>query len=262
MHGWTVITPPGWGMPFLSSLVFTGSRVGGLREVKSQAIESGLPYFPDDFSGTELGQQAQASIGVESKAKWDRTPPAKRASFETLGTRSPFEPDWKIVCKIASTQTPEEGFEQTQRMEDSVRLWLLYGQNAREMIIEVLVAEDPASYLLHSIDTARLSRNLPGLNIAGSKLYQGALVLVKVTMCSRGTPTDMSAIYDISKEEAVAWSNKPKHPEKEAYEVWPGDINSVFINLTTLRSSRKTRPQITSSAMLPRDDNHWLAVRV
>jgi ribonuclease P/MRP protein subunit POP1 len=220
MHGWTIITPPGWGMPFLSSLIFTGSRVGGLREVKSQAIESGLPYFPDDFSGTELGHQAQTLIGAESKAKWDRTPPAKRASFETLGTRSPFEPDWDVVCGIMQAQTPEEGFEQTQRMEeDSIRLWLLYGQNTREVVTEAFVAEDPAESLLRSVDAARLSHNLPSLNIEGPKLYQGALVLVKVTMCGRGTPTDMSAIYSISKEEEAAWSSKSKHPVNEAYEV-------------------------------------------
>jgi ribonuclease P/MRP protein subunit POP1 len=219
MHGWTLITPPGWGMPFLSS-IFTGSRIGGLHEVKSQAIESGLPYFPDNFSGTELGQQAQESIGKESKEKWDRIPPAKRASFETLGTLSPFEPDWNVVCGINQAQAPEEGFEQTQRMEeDPIKLWLLYGQNTREVVAEALAGEDPAVSLLRSIDAARLSRNLPSLNIEGPKLYQGALVLVKVTMCGRGTPTDMSALYDISEEEAVAWSSKSKHPEKEAYEV-------------------------------------------
>jgi ribonuclease P/MRP protein subunit POP1 len=233
-------------MPFLSSLIFTGSRVGGLREVKSQSIESGLPYFPDDFSGSDLGQKAQASIGEEAKAKWDRTPPAKRISFETLGTRSPFEPDWNIVCGISQTQTPEEGFEQTQRMEeDPVRLWLLYGQNTREIVTDVLGAEDPAASLLQSIDAARLSRNLPSLNVEGPKLYLGALVLVQVTMCGRGTPTDMSAIYDISKDEAIAWSSAPKHPEKEAYEVCLGDTHSILLILQTLRPFKEMTAQTT-----------------
>jgi len=216
------MAPLGWGMPLLSSLTFTGSRVGGLREVKSQTIESGLPYFPDDFSGTWLGKKAQSSIGQEAKAKWEKTPPAKRASFEALGTRSPFEPDWEVICGIPQAQLPEEGFERTQRMEvdDPVKLWLLYGQDTKEVIADLLVAEEPAASLLQSLNAARLSRNLPELNIDAGKLYQGALVLVKVTMCNRGTPTDMSPIYDLSKDEATAWLRKRKHPEQEAYEVW------------------------------------------
>ena len=207
-------------MPFLMSLIFTGSRIGGLREVKSQAIESGLPSFPDDFSGCDLGRAAQALVGQEAKAKWDRTPPAKRASFATLGTRSPFEPDWEVVCGIKQGSPAEEGFMETQRVDvDTVTLWLLHGQNTKEMVAEIVTADDPATAMLQSIDAARSSRGLPSLNLDALALYRGALVLVKATMCGRGTPTDMSAIYDISEDEVAAWSSKPKHPDKEAYEV-------------------------------------------
>lgn len=220
MHGWTVITPLGWGMPFLTSLIFTGTRIGGLREVKSQTIESGLPSFPDDFSGSQFGQTAQKLIGQETKAKWERTPPAKRASFATLGTRSPFEPDWDVVCGLTQRAPLEEGFEETQRTEkDSGQLWLLYGQDTKDIVTDMLIAENPAAALLQSIDAARSSRDLPGLKLDAQSLYQSAIVLVKVIMCGRGTPTDMSAIYEVSSEEFIAWSEKVKHLEKDAYEV-------------------------------------------
>ena len=39
IHGWTLIFPAGWGMPFLSSLIHTGTRVGGQRERGTQAFE-------------------------------------------------------------------------------------------------------------------------------------------------------------------------------------------------------------------------------
>ncbi|KIM28940.1 hypothetical protein M408DRAFT_8384 [Serendipita vermifera MAFF 305830] len=221
MHGWTIITPLGWGMPFLTSLIFTGSRVGGLREVKSQAIESGLPYFPDDFSGCDLGRIAQSSIGNEAKAKWDRTPPANRPSFAALGTRSPFEPDWEVVCGIQPNPRLEAGFAATQRaQENPVTVWLLHGQNVRQIVADLLAAEDPAAELLQSINAARSSRDLPLLNLDAQDLYRGALLLIKATMCGRGTPSDMSAIYEVSVDEAVAWSNQGKRPEKEAYEIF------------------------------------------
>ncbi|TFY75477.1 hypothetical protein EWM64_g8533 [Hericium alpestre] len=33
LHGWTLIVPRGWSMPFLTSLVYTGTRVGGQRDM-------------------------------------------------------------------------------------------------------------------------------------------------------------------------------------------------------------------------------------
>lgn len=200
MHGWTIITPLGWGMPFLSSLIFTGSRVGGLREVKSQAFESGLPFFPDDFSGTTLGQESQDMAGNEAKSKWERTPPAKRVPFEALGTTSPFQPDWHAVCNIQRVSEPEKGFEGTQRMEvdkEVAKIWLLYGQDTKPTVNELISVDDPAKHLFESINAARMERGLSSLDTEPSRLYRGALVLVRVSMCGRGTPSDMSMVYDM-----------------------------------------------------------------
>jgi ribonuclease P/MRP protein subunit POP1 len=209
MHGWTLITPLGWGMPFLSSLIFTGTRVGGLREVKSQTIECGLPYFPDDFSGTTLGQESQEKIGQEAKEKWDRTPPAKRPSYDVLGTRSPFKPDWEVVCGIRCVVTPEDGFEATQRMDvDDTKLWLLYGLDTKTIVAELMSSENAAETLLRHINSAREDRGLPSLSTQAAQLYRGSLVLVKISMCNQGTPTDMSPIYDVFPDEYSAIDTK------------------------------------------------------
>lgn len=191
-------------MPFLSSLIFTGTRVGGLREVQSQSIESGLPHFPDDFSGTTLGQESQSNTAREAKEKWERTPPAKRPSYEVLGTRSPFEPDWEVVCGITSTPIPE-GYEPTQRMNtDSTRVWLLYGADTRTILTELISADDPAEALLGHMNETREDRGLPPLAVPALELYRGALVLVKLIMRDRGTPSHMSPLYDILPEEYLA----------------------------------------------------------
>ncbi|KAG9057294.1 hypothetical protein FS842_007652 [Serendipita sp. 407] len=198
MHGWTVITPFGWGMAFLSSLIFTGSRVGGLREVKSQALESGMPHFPDDFSGTLFGDESQQGRGMAAKAKWDRTPPAKRPSYTSLGTISPFSPDWAGICGVTADPTPDEGFAGTQRANEApVNPWLFYGQNTKSIVVELIAAEDPSVTLLDSLNSARGIRELPKLELAASDVLKGALILVRVEMIDRGVPTDMSIIYGL-----------------------------------------------------------------
>ena len=53
IHGWTLIAPKGWGMPLLSSLTHTGTRVGGQRERETQRREAGCVYFPRDYVGTQ-----------------------------------------------------------------------------------------------------------------------------------------------------------------------------------------------------------------
>ncbi|PVG00267.1 POP1-domain-containing protein [Serendipita vermifera] len=219
LHGWTIIAPLGWGMPFLSSLVYTGTRVGGLREVKSQTIESGLPYFPDDFSGTAPGREAQSQKGSESRDKWERTPPAKRPAYEILGTRSPFEPDWEVVCGMQKPSALSDGLEDTQRMEeDPTELWLLYGQNTRDIVAELISSQDPVGTLVESLNAARESRGLPKLEQISHVVYRGALALVRLSMCGRGVPTDMSIIYDISEKERAAWSKKSMGNSDEAFQ--------------------------------------------
>ncbi|CCA67821.1 hypothetical protein PIIN_01645 [Serendipita indica DSM 11827] len=208
VHGWTLLAPQGWGMALLSSLVFTGTRVGGLREVKSQWFESGLPYFPDDFSGTILGTDNQRSVGKEAEAKWSRTPPAKRTSFTTLGTRSPFQPDWNVVCGLVQPVERSEGFEPTQRMEeDQVDPWLLHGQGTHEIVLELVGVVDPATTMIQLLDAARQSRGLTPLTTDPQVLYCSGLVLVKITMQGRGIPSDMSMIYDVSDKELESWEN-------------------------------------------------------
>ncbi|KAG8816139.1 hypothetical protein FRC17_000417 [Serendipita sp. 399] len=205
MHGWTLITPFGWGMAFLSSLIFTGSRVGGLREVKSQAFESGVPHFPDDFSGTLFGDEVQKEKGEAVKAKWDRTPPAKRPSYKALGTTSPFVPDWDSVCGNMKAPALEDGFAETQRSEKTiVKPWLFYGQNTKSVVADLISAEDPSASLLESINAVRQFRELPKLEVEPSDIFKGALVLVRIEMIDRGVPTDMSIIYDTESAIVVA----------------------------------------------------------
>jgi ribonuclease P/MRP protein subunit POP1 len=171
MHGWTVLTPLGWGMPFLSSLVHSGSRVGGQRESKSQAFESGVPHFPDDFPGTAIGQVQAEEVGSAKEAKWERTPPAKRVNYAKLGTRSPWLPDWEVVCGIPTKEkeSGESRFVDTQRVDADAE------QSVQATVSKEL--EGAGVWLLRCADTKDIfdtSSTVPATRHARRPCYRGS----------------------------------------------------------------------------------------
>lgn len=238
MHGWTVLTPLGWGMPFLSSLVHSGSRVGGQRERKSQAFESGVPHFPDDFPGTAIGQVHAEEVGSAAKAKWERTPPAKRVSYAKLGTRSPWQPDWEVICSIPTKEKEigESGFVGTQRTgadaEQSVHMtvskelegvgvWLLRCADTKDIfgdLVDCAGDKARAETLLQRLNAARVHRGLEELKIGPELMYRGALVQVTLTMHQRGDPEDMACIYFVGQEECKYWRHVLKKAGQDQYQ--------------------------------------------
>ncbi|EIN12776.1 POP1-domain-containing protein [Punctularia strigosozonata HHB-11173 SS5] len=118
VHGWSLIVPAGWGMPFLSSLVYTGTRVGGQRERAVQAFEAGMAYYPRDYPPTIAYNEDAAKHEKAERDRWERTPPAKRVNYERLGTRSPWTADWEVVLGLTpppQSREREQGFLSTQR---------------------------------------------------------------------------------------------------------------------------------------------------
>lgn len=92
-------------MPFFSSLTHTGTRVGGLREHGTQRFEAGTPHFPQDYIGTRAYQDHWDKRAQEEKAKWERTPKAKRVPFDKLPEagkreRVVWQPDWSGILGI------------------------------------------------------------------------------------------------------------------------------------------------------------------
>lgn len=115
LHGWTLIIPKGWGMPFFSSLTHTGTRVAGQRERLSQHFEASIPSFPFDFPCTSAYFPLIDERGNEEMEKWERIPPAKRPSWTKLGTRSPYKPDWEVIVGIVEGSDPVQSNDQKAR---------------------------------------------------------------------------------------------------------------------------------------------------
>ncbi|KAF8225887.1 POP1-domain-containing protein [Tricholoma matsutake] len=213
IHGWTLIIPAGWSMAFFSSLIFTGTRVGGQRERQTQAFEAGTAYFPRDYpssSGYDIYATAREQ---EERARWERKPPAKRPNFEKLETRSPWKADWHVVLGLQSTDAGEEGFVTTQREEpvievqEGMKPWLLRGSEVSSILSNVSKLFNHAAGLLQEINRLRLKRSHDPLDgsIKAEQLLKAALVSVRVTMCKRGAPDDLALIYSMADDEVKKW---------------------------------------------------------
>ncbi|RPD62234.1 POP1-domain-containing protein [Lentinus tigrinus ALCF2SS1-7] len=230
LHGWTLIIPQGWGMPFLSSLIYTGTRVGGQRERQTQAFEAGCAYFPRDIPATQAYDDYAEDRAYDERETWERKPPAKRPNYDKLGTRSPWRPDWGVVLGTEKPPEPQEleEFVDTQRDEDAMAVdatapgtatgaegagdqkaeqWLLRGPDVPAIVAKVSPMLSPAAELLTQINKTRTKRKLAPLK-AGSRpedLLKGALVNVSITLLGRGCPDDMAVIHRVEDDEARAW---------------------------------------------------------
>ncbi|EDR13388.1 uncharacterized protein LACBIDRAFT_230763 [Laccaria bicolor S238N-H82] len=198
LHGWTLIVPSGWSMAFFSSLIFTGTRVAGQRERQTQAYEAGTVYFPWDYPFTAAYTTYSMDREKQERESWERKPPAKRVNYDKLGTISPWKADWATLLGLqrnSQERGEEEDLVTTQRDmpaadKDDVQ------KNVK-----------PCAYLLSEMGRLRLKRSQEpfSVDLKAADLLQGALVNIKLVMCSRGAPEDLSIIYSVGDEEARRW---------------------------------------------------------
>lgn len=210
MHGWTLIVPAGWAMPFFSSLTFTGTRVGGQRERQSQIFEAGCAHFPTDFPTTPFYEEFAEEDSKKNNERWARKPPAKRPNFEKLGTRSPWKADWEVVLGIKnSTASSSEDLLSTQREPAAcvVRPWLFRGPEVSAIIDRASNFLSPAAALLDEINRLRLKREHDpfGVSTRAADLWKGALITVSITMRGRGAPQRMAVIHRLEDDEVLQW---------------------------------------------------------
>jgi ribonuclease P/MRP protein subunit POP1 len=218
-------------MPFLCSLTYTGTRVGGQRERQTQAFESGIAYFPEDYPLTPAYQSYAWEFESNEKSRWERKPKGKRANWKKLGTRSPWRADWELVLK---PNTPSNyGWEDlvpTQREEPlddrqaSRRHWLLCGSEAASILNSCCRLFYPPAGLFSEINRLRSSRNQKLLRSTQSAeaLWEDALVRVRLLMFSRGTPRELAMICSLDDQEARVYrrgAGADMAEEKEESEV-------------------------------------------
>ncbi|KAJ6584902.1 ribonucleases P/MRP protein subunit POP1-domain-containing protein [Mycena capillaripes] len=222
LHGWTLLLPAGWSMSFFSSLTFTGTRVAGQRERQTQAFEAGTAYFPRDYPLCASYDAYASARQTEEQARWERTPPAKRANYARLGTRSPWRADWGVVLGIE--EPTDASLVSTQREAGDpvvvVQPWLLRGTAVRGLLEKLLHmnAADRPNALSDELNGLRAKRTLAPLEAAPDALLQAALVRVRITPCTRGKPQDLALIYAVDDAEVQMWRRIPRGADEESAE--------------------------------------------
>ena len=203
-------------MAFFDSLIFTNTRVGGQRERQTQAYEAGTLYYPRDYPFTRAYEGYALDRESTDKSAWERKPPAKRVNFEALGTRSPWRADWEVVLGI-STQDKEHvddplAFVTTQReivseVKPNIKPWLLRGSEVPKILTSIFSVFSHGATILLEINRLRLKRGQAPLSndVKPAHLLKGALINVKVSVCSRGAPQDLAAIYSLSDDVYKKW---------------------------------------------------------
>ena len=229
-------------MPFFSSLIFTGTRVGGQRERETQAFESGMPYFARDYPPTLSYEDYSDARAEKERELWERKPPAKRPNYERLGNRSPWQPDWEVVLGLREPETEDvavedestipgefvpaqrdmevdgpataeaapEAVEQPtvdQRRETGPFPWLLRGPSTRTILEGLIGKPNPGSLLFTKLEELRGKRGLKSLSpeTQPDDLLRSALVSVRLRLVGRGRPDDLAVIYGMDDEETAKW---------------------------------------------------------
>ena len=265
LHGWTLIVPQGWGMPFFSSLTYTGTRVGGQRECQTQAFEAGCAHFPRDFPCTEAYADYADDRADTDRAAWTRRPPAKRPNYDKLDTRSPWRADWGVVLGLEAPPAPEEleDFVDTQREPESPAgappgteaeataeggeeagpptmgkdtPWLLRGPDVPALVAEVAPMLSPTSGLLVHVNQTRIKRRLDplGAGVFSEDLMRGALVQVSIALCGRGCPDDLAVVYRVDDEEAREWA-RAEARRKSGLSALPDGPDETEVCLTIVK---------------------------
>lgn len=210
-------------MAFLSSLLYTGTRFAGQRERMKQFFEAGVSGFPNDYPGVAAYDIVTNDRAEQEKARWERTPPAKKPNYDKLGTRSPWVADWGVVLgleKPAVTQISRSGEEElattqretppdpdamrTDEESSSIRPWLLRGPRVPTMVSNAFIT--PAQFL-GEINKLRTNNHMTPLDasLSAEDLMRSALLMVRTKMVQRGAPTNMANIYKMDDPEARKW---------------------------------------------------------
>lgn len=229
-------------MAFLTSLVYTGTRIGGQRERAHQTFEAGAAYFPRDFPTSAAYEEFAAARATVDEERWKRKPPAKRVNWEKLSTFDPWTSAWRAALGLGPVPIEADNGSDTDMIptqrddplpasDSAIRSWLLHGPCARTIVENIARLLAPAPGLLSEINTLRRKRELPPLAVSldAGALLQGALVHVRVTLCGRGAPDDMAFIYALDDHEARAWVKAYRQRGVVGYEVGeePPDVTEV-----------------------------------
>ncbi|THZ33009.1 POPLD-domain-containing protein [Aureobasidium pullulans] len=139
---WTIILPwkavPAVWQSLMYYPISTGGqvRMGGLEEQRQIAFETGAPWFPGDFPGTQAGDEWEVWEGAKRKAQWEAKPKGKRVEWDSL-VLAPGEKgehgegwacDWALVLEAAADKGTGDAVSKVHHIAPSLAKSLVLGQ--------------------------------------------------------------------------------------------------------------------------------------
>ena len=112
VEGWDLLLPREWAMAFWVAMVYRGARACGRAALQKCHLETGCPFFPDDYLDTRAGRVEGERRGREAEAKYRRYPPDKRRNYGKLSIQNPFRSPWgelvrewkekrsRLICEV------------------------------------------------------------------------------------------------------------------------------------------------------------------
>jgi ribonuclease P/MRP protein subunit POP1 len=198
VHGFSLLVPAGWGMPFWQSLVFTGSLIAGYKERRNQCLEAGKPSFPEDYPNTSAGRAYWATRAATDELRWLRKPMSKRLNFARFQGNDTWKPNWHQLC-LAQQQalyTAEEE-ESNGIIPKRFETWLLSAWLAQsEQMSTIANSTVPEVALQQAVNLYREALNLVPIRASSaSALYRSCLVRGVLTLVDGGSPKDMAFVF-------------------------------------------------------------------
>ncbi|CAE6516502.1 unnamed protein product [Rhizoctonia solani] len=224
LYGWTIILPPSWSMPFLSSITHTGTRVVGLSARHHQRLETKSPHFPDDYAGCSAYADTVTKQAETERARWERTPKGKRINYEALGVTHPWVSDWDglVGGYSSAADTVMEDLVPTGRGPDpssptARKPWLFLFPGMDKLIEDLASSpEEAVQNFATRLNSQRTKRGLSGLEAELTlELFGTALVVAHVDMQGRGNPKDRAILYGCGGDEVMAsWKATAESPNE------------------------------------------------
>lgn len=239
LYGWTLMLPPSWSMPFLASLVHTGTRAVGLAARHHQRLESRSPHFPDDYVGAPAYVRMVTEQATAERAKWERTPKGKRINFGALGILHPWLSNWGGLVGNPPSDPALSDLVPTDhslRHSPAQKPWLFFPSDINQLVQDI--ARNPhtsdAQAFGERLNSHRARRGIPTLeNDLVLQLFDSALIHVHVDMLGRGNPHDRAILYGCeSEEELRLWADAIEHQEASSCEKWAlttSPVNNLLV---------------------------------
>ncbi|WVQ79961.1 hypothetical protein IAT38_002062 [Cryptococcus sp. DSM 104549] len=197
-NGFILLLPASWAQPLIVSLAYSGVLIGGLNERKVQHREAGVASFPEYYGQVcEAGTEWEKAKGEEELRRWARKPPAKRIEFGSVGTRTPWMPDWGRTM-TGINATPEE---LALNGTSPPSIYLLPHPFSSH-----LTPSTTPKTLLKMFNAFRSQRSLPPFPPSkADDLFKEAVLHVELNVLGRGSPGDMAVICGLGAEERREW---------------------------------------------------------